>query len=137
VPLVSIAACLNVCQFPVAEGQKIDQPARPEVIGPHALGNRDREVVHDTPEGVINRLQDDVDGVVHLSGLAADRLYLPSRHLSRGVMWRGLRRGPAGWFRSYSGDGGPSPLPKQIVERLAQQVLDTGIFLEGQLFEWS
>jgi hypothetical protein len=85
----------------------------------------------------MDRLQDDLDGVVHLGGLAANRLYLPSRHLARGIMWRGLRRDPAGRFRSYSGDGGPPPLPKQVVERLAQQVLDTGIFLEGQLFELS
>jgi hypothetical protein len=96
VPRVPIATGLDVRQFPLAEGQDIDEPARPEVIGPHALWDRDREVVHNTPEGVIDRLQDDVDGVVRLGGLAADRLYLPSRHLSRGVMWRGLRRDPAG-----------------------------------------
>jgi hypothetical protein len=49
------------------------------VISPHTFWDRHREVVHDTPEGVIGRLQDDVDGVVHLGRLATDRLHLPGR----------------------------------------------------------
>jgi hypothetical protein len=35
--------------------------------------------VHDTSEDVIGRLEDDLDGVVYLGGLATDRLYLPGR----------------------------------------------------------
>jgi hypothetical protein len=44
-PLMSIAAGLDVHHFPLAEGQAVDEPARPEIIGPHALRDRHREVV--------------------------------------------------------------------------------------------
>ena len=77
-PVSSIAARLDLDEFPVEKGKDIDEPGRTKAIGPHTLGDHSRQVPRDVPVWVIDWFQDDFDGVVHLGQRAADDLHLPS-----------------------------------------------------------
>src|SRR5687768_13225335 len=59
-PLPAVPAGLEGQERPLAEGEAGDEPARAEVVGPHTLGDRYRDVVHDPPGAVVGRLQDDL-----------------------------------------------------------------------------
>jgi hypothetical protein len=77
-PVSSIAARLDLDEFPVEKRKDIDEPGRTKAIGPHTLGDHSRQVPRDVPVWAIDWFQDDFDGVVHLGQRAADDLHLPS-----------------------------------------------------------